>query len=512
MSSSAPLWITIAVSMSALSVFCFSVTRSNWTPLSRGIVDACTRGVSAIFESDMSDREKERVVRSAGAALLISAFGMGWRMIAAVWSAILPVALADYLGWADMQHVFGFMLSFEFIISTSLGVSVFYLVWRQWRGRRSVPGARPKPNDESADQLVHTLAFSSAWVMKSLAALDDIAASRTLKSEPELRPIFITSLARGGTTALLNALHSIPGLAAHQYRDMPLITAPYIWSKLSGRRNVARQARAHGDGLEIDLDSPEAFDEVLWNLYWPEKYDATRIYMWKMVDKDRHKIKRLTQNFRKIAALRSDKTTPPPRYNFVSKNNANIARLGLLGTAFPGARVVIPIRRPAPHAQSLHRQHLNFLARHSEAPFSKRYMRDLGHFEFGDLHRPIHFPGQSTNRYKPDDINYWLHYWIAAFREVARHRDKCLFVTQDALRSAPNLTLKTLAHSLKLDVTGLSFDACFKTGADTCDTDGFDQDLLKAARKLYSVLASRAVTPPRLLTGAEISKAAQNIL
>ncbi|MEM9571027.1 MAG: sulfotransferase [Pseudomonadota bacterium] len=460
----------------------------------------------------MSDREKERVVRNSGAALLNSAFGMGWRMIAALWSAILPVAVADHLGWADMQHVLGFMRSLEFIISTSVAASVLYMVWRQLRGRGSSTGARPTPNDASADQLVHTLAFSSPWVMKSLAALDDIAAYRTLKSEPDLRPIFITSLARGGTTALLNALHSIPGLAAHRYRDMPLITAPYLWSKLSGRRKVLRQARAHGDGLEIDLDSPEAFDEVLWKLYWPEKYDASRIYMWKMVDKDRHKVKRLTQNFRKIAALRSDKTAPPARYNFVSKNNANIARLGLLGTAFPGARVVIPIRRPAPHAQSLHRQHLNYLARHSEDPFSKRYMCDLGHFEFGELHRPIHFPGQSTNRYKPDDKNYWLHYWIAAFREVARHRDKCLFVTQDALRADPDLALHALAQDLKLDVTGLSFEAYFKTGEDAGETDGFDQDLLKAARNLYSVLASRAFAPPRLLTGAEISKAAQNIL
>ena len=460
----------------------------------------------------MSDRDKERAVRRSGVALLISAFGLGWRMIAAIWAAVLPVALASLWGWADAPHVIELMLSLEFILGTSLGASICYLIWRRLTERKSALKSASKPKNTMADQLVHTLAFSSPWVMKSLSAIDDIAAHRALKSVPDLRPIFVTSLARGGTTALLNALHDIPGLAAHVYRDMPLITAPYIWSKLSGHRKVARQARAHGDGLEIDLDSPEAFDEVLWKLYWPEKYNASRIYMWKMVDNDRHKIKRLTQNFRKIAALRSEKSASPARYNFISKNNANIARLSLLGTAFPGARIIIPIRRPGPHAWSLNRQHLNFLAQHADDHFSLRYMRDLGHFEFGQLHRPIQFPGQTANRYKMEDVNYWLYYWVTAFREVARHRDKCLFVTQDSLRAEPSRTMQALAQSLKLEVSDRSFEAFFKTSEDTCETDVFDQDLLDAARNLYSILASRAVTPSRFLPGAEISEAAQNIL
>lgn len=552
MSGAAPLWLSLLVSLSALGVFWFGLSQTAWRPLVQRIVESCSQGVSAIFDSDMSDQQKERTVRSSGGALVLLAFGAAWRAVAALWSAALPVVLADFFGWADMQHVFDFMLSLEFIAGSTLGSMLVYATWRKlWGGRTaadldsepdsdslakstspppdagSEPYARPvratppipidntglDRGNSSGDQLVHSIAFSAPWVMKSLATLDDMAGAKLRASVPELRPIFITSLARAGTTALLNAMSSIPGLASHQYRDMPFITAPYLWSKLGGRRRVSRQFRAHGDGLEIDLNSPEAFDEVLWNLYWPEKIDAARIYMWTMVDIDPNKINRLTENFKKIAALRSGDAAQSSRYNFVSKNNTNIARLSVLATAFPTAKILIPIRRPGPHAESLHRQHLSFTEQHAADPFTKRYMRDIGHFEFGALHRPIQFAGQSTNRYKPTDVNYWLHYWIAAFREVARYRDKCLFVTQDSLRAEPERTMQALTQKLKLDVSGRSFETFFRTGPDTSDESSFDPDLLSTAHSLYQVLANRAVTPSqaRLLTSAEIRKAAQNI-
>jgi hypothetical protein len=108
------------------------------------------------------------------------------------------------------------------------------------------------------------LAFSSPTLLKLGAKIDD-AIFKLLNPESENQaPIFITSLARGGTTALLNAFSDLPFITTHTYRDMPFITAPYLWNRVSKsfRRKVKRAERAHGDGLEIDLDSPEAFDEV----------------------------------------------------------------------------------------------------------------------------------------------------------------------------------------------------------------------------------------------------------
>src|SRR5690606_23299899 len=117
--------------------------------------------------------------------------------------------------------------------------------------------------------------------------------------------IFVTSIARAGTTALLNALADVPGVATHTYRDMPFVTAPTLWNRLAGgrMRRVERRERAHGDGLEIDLDSPEAFEEVVWRLFWPEKYGAT-IALWDGADRKEDADRFLARHMGKVIRAR----------------------------------------------------------------------------------------------------------------------------------------------------------------------------------------------------------------
>src|SRR3546814_15140574 len=63
---------------------------------------------------------------------------------------------------------------------------------------------------------------------------------------------------------------------------MPMVMAPLLWSRISGafRLDGHRQERAHGDGVLIDFDSPEALEEVLWRAFWPAKYTRDRIALW----------------------------------------------------------------------------------------------------------------------------------------------------------------------------------------------------------------------------------------
>ena len=46
------------------------------------------------------------------------------------------------------------------------------------------------------------------------------------------RPIFISGLARAGSTILLEMLASHPDVSTHQYRDYPYVHAHYFWRKL----------------------------------------------------------------------------------------------------------------------------------------------------------------------------------------------------------------------------------------------------------------------------------------
>ena len=146
--------------------------------------------------------------------------------------------------------------------------------------------------------------------------------------------------------------------------------------------------RAHGDGLMVGFDSPEAFEEVIWRAFWPEHFSGERVRLFSAEDARPDALKFLTAHFKKVRLVRG---APDARY--VSKNNGNIARLPLLRAMFPDCRIVTPIRTPAEHAGSFLRQHLNFTKQHAEDPFAARYMRDIGHLEFGALHKPIDFPG-----------------------------------------------------------------------------------------------------------------------
>jgi hypothetical protein len=179
----------------------------------------------------------------------------------------------------------------------------------------------------------------------------------------------------------------------------------------------------------------------------------------------------------------TDVATPPKRY--CSKNNANIARIPFLVGAFPGCKIVVPIRRPECHAASLLRQHQNFNKLQAEDNFVRRYMRDIGHFEFGLIHKPIQFPGFKQDAFECGAADYWLNYWIHASREILHHRESCIFVLQDDLRSSPDATMKKLCDELEVGPSSLSFSDYFLSKPDRSRTDVYDESLLEEAQAIY---------------------------
>jgi hypothetical protein len=310
------------------------------------------------------------------------------------------------------------------------------------------------------DRLVHRLAFARPSVQLAAADMEDGMFARDLAGVALDRPIFVTSLPRAGTTVLLTALTQSPQLAAHTYRDMPFVMAPLIWSRLSGsfRKSAALRERAHGDGVTVGYDSPEAFEEVVWKTFWPAHYRADRIGLWQATDRNPEGEAFLARHMRKIVALRCGADAARGRY--ISKNNANIARLPLIAQVFPDARIVVPVRAPLEHAASLLRQHLNFLDQHGRDPFVQRYMADIGHLEFGALHRPIGFPGfaERARSLDPRDINYWLAYWIAGFDHVAAADSAVTFVSHEGLAASGAAGVARLCAAIDIE-PGAHLDA-----------------------------------------------------
>ena len=300
--------------------------------------------------------------------------------------------------------------------------------------------------------MLHNLAFNRLGLQDMMVDLEEKFFAGQWSEARAERPIFITSLPRAGTTILLEALHRLPGLATHIYRDMPFVLTPVLWSRLAGRfhRQSEHSERAHGDGLAINEDSPEAFEEVLWQQYYPHKYTKRRIALWHPEDADAGFTQFFHEHIKKIVALRQPLHLAEGRY--LSKNNSNIARVELLRNIFPDTHIIVPLRHPVEHAISLCRQHKNFTEQHAADPFVKKYMSDIGHYEFGALHRLVDFAGLDVllGESAPESVDYWLAYWISAFRhlsiqpgiEFISYESLCAEATRGMTRLCEHLGIK----------------------------------------------------------------------
>ena len=306
------------------------------------------------------------------------------------------------------------------------------------------------------DRLLHHWAFSAIEIQKALADVEARLYARHLDGIEIDRPVFITALPRAGTTLLLETLGSLATFATHTYRNMPFLLIPLLWNALSRRFRApaAVVERAHGDGMTIGFDSPEAFEEVVWRAFWPEKYLDDRIALWTATDEDGHREfgPFIKSHLAKMIALRTEKKPTAVRY--LSKNNANISRIPKIIQLFPNAIILVPFRNPLDHAAALLRQHLNFLKIHAAEPFTRRYMADIGHFDLGANLRPIDF-GHWLSREdaKPTHTaDFWLNYWCAAYAHIlAQPHPNLLLVSYDALCANPGPILRRVGDAIGMD-------------------------------------------------------------
>ncbi len=477
------------VSLVAVLGFAAGLYFSGIVGTARRVIAQANAGLSAMLDSALSDDDKEAAVRKAGIALVLGSGSLLWRLILCLLAAALPLWGADLLGIAVAQDVLDLMLRLDYIIGVSLVLIV--LVWLlKRRAGPSETGVVSQASNTGGDRFLHMLAFSGGGIQRLMTRLENLFFGRAAAGIPDRPPVLITSLARGGTTAVLNALNDVPQTVTLTYREMPFVTAPLLWNRLSAplKRKVEKQKRAHGDGLSIDLDSPEAFDEVYWKLYWPEKYEKDRIALWTGSD-----LKPEARSFFLALARKLTLVRRLDAARYLSKNNANIARLALLPKMFEACDIVVPLRHPAAHANSLLRQHENFLKQQTEDEFTKRYMRDIGHLEFGLLHKPIGFEGFDKGSHDPRSANYWLAYWIAGFAEVQRHAENCHIIVQDDLRRTPVQTMQALCRRLEMETGEVDFARYFRSTPDETDASVFDPDLLAQAEQIYQALAARAV-------------------
>ena len=173
------------------------------------------------------------------------------------------------------------------------------------------------------DRLLHRFAFATTWAQRGVADLEQKLFRRELDAVDPGAPVFVTALPRAGTTILLELLAGLDEFASHRYRDMPFVLTPMLWSRFvgSGDRDAAPQERAHGDGIQISQDSPEAFEEMLWRAFWKSHYKRDRIAPWSRCDEPEF-VEFLVAHMRKVIALRAREKRARFRFLPLSREEA----------------------------------------------------------------------------------------------------------------------------------------------------------------------------------------------
>ena len=167
------------------------------------------------------------------------------------------------------------------------------------------------------------------------------------------QPIYISGLARSGSTILLEILALHDTTATHAYKDFPPVLTPYFWNWFLDRaqkRDTVAVERAHGDGIAVTPDSPEALEEVLWMVFFPHVHDPVHSNVLDATTDAPAFASFYRNHLRKLLWLRGGA-------RYLAKGNYNITRLEYLLQLFPDARFVIPVREPVSHIASLRRQH-----------------------------------------------------------------------------------------------------------------------------------------------------------
>ena len=261
-------------------------------------------------------------------------------------------------------------------------------------------------------------------IYKSLGDFESWLLKTELASTPIKKPIYITSLARSGTTIITEILSKAENVCSHTYGDFPGVFTPYWKNYLRQKKKFLegkKVERTHGDRIMINNDSPDAFEEVLWMYFFPQIHQnsTTKIDFHKNNDF----VKYYKDNIKKHLLVKNKK-------QYIAKANYNISRIESILKIFPDAKFIIPIRHPINHIASLVKQHNIYLNAAIDNPKIDGQLAASGHFEFGKIRQIVNMNDSDyyenvTNLWEAgDEIKGWAHYWAGLYQAIKQLKQK----------------------------------------------------------------------------------------
>ena len=325
------------------------------------------------------------------------------------------------------------------------------------------------------EKLLHRAYLSNYFISKSSMELEEILFGDKSKKIDVKEYIFISGLARSGTTALMNKIFHTGEYASLQYSNMPMLLSPNLWKK---KLKIEKHERAHNDGIIIDGNSPEEFDEYFWKAFLKDSYIDDYLHPHEVgVDELKKYI-----TYIKLLCFSKQKN------KYISKNNNNILRLSSL-LSIENAKVFILYRKPLEHAASLMKLHKRFAEDQKSDSFALDYFNWLGHHEFGLGHKPFKFDNESVEKlteYQTDDFNYWLVIWINYYSYLLRKENsKVQLIAFEDLINEPQQVYDHVESTTTLN-TRLTAEK--RHTPSTYNIPDYDHTLLEDANRIYEAL------------------------
>ncbi|MEL6107923.1 MAG: sulfotransferase, partial [Planctomycetota bacterium] len=249
--------------------------------------------------------------------------------------------------------------------------------------------------------------------------------------------VYVSGLARSGSTALMQYLGQLPDYKSLSYQNMPFLFMPRIASRLIPRKEQLEQERAHKDGMTHSLSSYEALEEPFWLHFAGTDFISDECLTRHEVDEPTH------ANYSRFRGLIAGEST------YLAKNNNHLLRAASIHRRDKQnglrTRTIIPFRDPLTQSRSLLKQHIILSKLQRENRFALDYMDFLVHHEFG-LHLKAHSLGStdatSIADSNPEHLTHWLQAWVRfygdAYESFSDDPDACFFCYEDFLIDPKN--------------------------------------------------------------------------
>jgi len=282
-------------------------------------------------------------------------------------------------------------------------------------------------SNDSVFEISGSMAFFGRWIANKPAfwrKVGDIETSILADDIAKIsieKPVYVTGLARSGSTILLETLAKLPGVATHRYKDFPPVYTPYWWNwfmNVAGPKEAVAKERAHRDGIMVTHDSPEAMEEVIWMGAFPDIHDPSKNNILDPQVRNTEFDRFYDEHIRKLLLSRGAK-------RYVSKGNYLVSRLDYLLGIYADARFVVPVRHPEGHIASLMKQHDLFCRGQENNESARDHLKRVGHLEFGLDRVPINMSNDDVTGSiielwnNGEEIRGWARYWNLIYDELA---------------------------------------------------------------------------------------------